>query len=366
MAALICGLMLATVFEVGVYLTMALYFYCAALLVVPQASVMRQNIKSLISAALLPPLIWMAVMLIFFKGHVFQATFWANNTEFSRLFLAGFGAMPMIQNLNEGHALAFFGGFALPAMYLLTLMIIGSLCFLGIIRWQHLPVLAICVYGLGTYHYYVYRSAVTSYCVVAVPFVLICCFWLKHILERFFVTARIQILWCLAGVSVVALLMNPLFRNYPNVFNTFSDESRNNLIKYQQQTDITADVQLIRSITSEKEAVPLISSLETKILMDARRAPFFYYTPLVYPRTFEGLDFGGTDILTKSRMQKILSQVQTQAPEHVFVEKKLFLGYLPGVYYGHYETLTILMKYLSEYYVPLAEGKYLLALKRKL
>ena len=205
----------------------------------------------------------------------------------------------------------------------------------------------------------------TSYCVVAVPFVLVGCFWLKCALGHYWPAVKKRVLWILAAASVAALFFNPLFRDYPNALNLSSRPWPTVVEEYRRQTDVSEDARLIRSLTSPRQRVPLISSLETKILIDAGRPPFFYYVPLVYSRAWEILDFGGMEILTKTRMAKILNQLQTQAPAYVFVEKKLFLGLLPAPYYVHYQTLTVLMRYLSGHYTPAAQGKYLLALKIK-
>ena len=364
-AAAVCGLMLACVFEVGVYLTLSLGVYLAALWVTPQCRNIRR-VGSWVMASAIIPVVAAVVMMLFLKGAIFQSAFWTNNTEFTRFFLAYYGAMPMTESLSNGHWLAFTCGFLPVVIYALTAMVVGALVFLGMIHWRHLFVVALCVYGLGIYHYYVFRSAITSYCVVAVPAVLVCCFWLKIVVERYWAVMSNKILWPLAVGAIVVLFFNPLFRDYPNVLNLSHRPWQDTIAEYRQHTDVSEDAKLISSLTGPQDRVALVSSLDVKILMEAKRAPFFYYTPLVYPRPFETLDFGGTEIFTTTRLKRILGSLQTASPEYVFVEKKLFLGMLPAVYYTHYETLTILMRYLSEHYMPDKSGKYLLALKRKI
>ena len=61
----------------------------------------------------------------------------------------------------------------------------------------------------------------------------------------------------------------------------------------------------------------------------------------------ENLDFKGTEILTYARMQRTLGQLENQKPEYVFIEKKLYTGQLTKATYEHFQTLTILIRYLA-------------------
>ena len=79
----------------------------------------------------------------------------------------------------------------------------------------------------------------------------------------------------------------------------------------------------------------------------------------------ENLDFQDTTMFTIDRMQRTLRQLEDQKPAYVFIEKKLFLGQLPAAYYQHFQTLTILIRYLAARYEPFDQGQYLMALKRK-
>ena len=53
---------------------------------------------------------------------------------------------------------------------------------------------------------------------------------------------------------------------------------------YTREFDFSQDARLIDDLVPPQEKVALVSSFETKILMDARRQPFFYYVPLVISR----------------------------------------------------------------------------------
>ena len=79
---------------------------------------------------------------------------------------------------------------------------------------------------------------------------------------------------------------------------------------------------------------------------------------------FSSPGFKGTDILTLGRMQKTIGQIEEDKPRYVFIEKKLYGG-LTTEYYQHFQTLFILVQYLSQHYDVSARGQFLLALKRK-
>jgi hypothetical protein len=79
----------------------------------------------------------------------------------------------------------------------------------------------------------------------------------------------------------------------------------------------------------------------------------------------DSLDFKGTEILTYDRMRMTLESLENKKPEYVFIERKLYAGQLPTAYYQHFQTLTILIRYLAGRYEPYDQGQYLLALKRK-
>ena len=223
----------------------------------------------------------------------------------------------------------------------------------------------VCVYGLGIYHYFVYRSAVTSYYVVCIPFVFVLCFWLQQILKPVSQQLRRIILSVLVLLTLGALMTGYLFTVYPNVLNLAGLDLSQEVAFYKKEFNFEQDAALIDRLTRPDEQVALISSFETKILMEADRKPFFYSFPMVFSEPMENLDFKGTDIITVDRMQKTLGQLENEKPAYVFIEKKLFLGQLPAAYYQHFQTLTILIRYLSEQYGPYDQGQYLLALKRK-
>ena len=208
---------------------------------------------------------------------------------------------------------------------------IVSLCFLKKIQRQHIIVAVICVYGMGLYHYYVCRSADFAYYTVCIPFVFVLC-WLCCQWGQSMGTRPRHAWWgALLAISVFALFSNHAFLSYPNIFNLSPNpvlaptvkwpnknlpyyfnnipRSINPALKlpvnslgeteeglkietdfktdkelkeyFNSEFDYTEDAALIESLTSQDQPVPLFSSFETRILMQANRRPFFYYFPII-------------------------------------------------------------------------------------
>jgi hypothetical protein len=245
------------------------------------------------------------------------------------------------------------------------MMIIGAFLYLSQTQMPQMFIVYLCVYGLGLYHYFIFRSGVSSYYVVCIPFIFVLCFWLQQILKSIAGQWRRIILSVLVLLTLGALITSYLFTFYPNVLNLAGFNFGPELAFYNKEFNFAPDAAVIDRLTSPTERVALISSYETKILMEAERKPFFYYFPMIYPEPMENLDFKGTEIITYDRMRRTLGQLENEKPQYVFIEKKLFSGQLPVAYYQHYQALTILVRYLIQQYAPYDQGQYLVALKRK-
>jgi hypothetical protein len=159
------------------------------------------------------------------------------------------------------------------------------------------------------------------------------------------------------------------FINYPRLWNISGVSYRQRREKFAATQEAhfisSQDVELIRRMTGPEDKVCLISAWDTATLIQADRKPFFYYFRLLTPRAMDQLDFGGTDLITWERLQKVLRQMEEEKPPLVFVEKKLYAAEIPAIYYTHYQDLFLIVQYLREHYVPVTKGKYLLALRRK-
>ncbi len=369
LAAATSGLMMAYICEVGIYLTLGLYAYVLMLLTLPS---MREkfihktrDVRKIIGLCILPFIAGFVLLWMVEGRAVVTGEYWSNFTEYQRLFLNGYGSLPYWDGLRDKQFFAFCMGFIIPAVYVLTIMIIGAFLYLRQIDTSSMFIIYVCVYGMGLYHYFVYRSAVTSYYVVCIPFIFVLCFWLQQILKPVPQQLRRTILSVLVFLTFGALVTGYLFTVYPNVLNLAGLDLGPEVAFYKKEFHFEQDAGLIDRLTGQDERVAMISSFETKILMEADRKPFFYYFPMVWSEPMERLDFVNTEIITYDRMKKTLGQLENEKPPYVFIEKKLFLGQLPAAYYQHFQTLTILIRYLAGSYEPYDHGQYLLALKRK-
>lgn len=369
LAAAASGLMMAYMMEVGIYLTIAFDAYLLMILTLPQ---MRGKFFSgledtgKILGLVVMPFVAAFMLLGMVEGQgVWTKEFWVNNTDYARLFLHGFQSLHIWDGLKDRQFFAFAMAFIIPTVYVLTIMIVGSLLYLNQTEALQMLVVYICVYGLGMYHYFIYRSAVTSYDVVSIPFVLVVCFWIQQILKPISLLWRRIILSLLVLLTLSALMTSYLFTYYPNALNLAGFDLGPELAFYKKEFNFDTDAALIDRLTAPEERVAVISSYETKILMQAERKPFFYYFPMIYPEPMGNLDFKGTELLTFDRVRKTLAQLDNSRPEYVFIEKKLFSGQLAPAYYQQYQTLTTLIRYLYQRYEPMDQGQYLLVLKRK-
>ncbi len=369
LAAATGGLMMAYCLEAGIYLMLAFYAYGFMLLTLPSTRTKffhwPADIRKVLGLIVLPIIAGFALLWMVEGRWVWTGEFWNNTTEISRLFLNGWGSLPVWDGLKDKQFFAFCMGFVIPAVYVLTIMIIGAFLYLRQTDAPQMFIVYVCVYGLGSYHYFIYRSAVTSYYVVCVPFIFVLCFWIRQILKPLRQQLRRMILSVLVVLTFGAWVTGYLFTVYPNALNLAGLDLGPEVDFYKKEFNFEKDAALIDRLTGPDERVPLISSFQTKILMQSQRKPFFYFYPIVWAEPMENLDFKGTELLTVGRMQKTLGQLESEKPTYVFIETKLFSGQLPLSYYQHYQTLTILVRYLAQHYEPVDQGQWLLALKRK-
>jgi hypothetical protein len=419
LAGSVCGLQLFYLPTEGVYLTGAYEAYLLMQLLHPAwRKEVEFTLKKLPSWLVLMtwPLVSAFLFLLMFVGKdVLTPQFWNNTGEFVQYFLSGFGVTPIYNSLLDKQYLASFMGFAIPLVYLATLLLTGALLSLGKINRRHLLFIFLCIYGLGTYHYYVARSAVTSYYVVAIPYVMVLCLWTKIGLDRLGEKARQRIKMIILAVSVWALVTNHNFISYPNRFNVshnpvtdpavaqplapgkpyfnhlfreFNDQlkvplnslgetneqfvseydfsSDDMLVEfYSKEADFSVDAALIDRLTPEDAAVPLISSFEIKMLMQAKRRPYFYYFPLVISHPMRARNFVNTSIYTTDQLQRVFTDLENKKPPYIFMEKIFFTTDVPRYFYDYYPSFMLLRDYVLRNYSKAEQGQYLVALKRK-
>jgi hypothetical protein len=416
-AALVCGTALFHVSDTGVYLLLTYVFYLGWLAIEGIVHE-RQSWKDILGrTALCLGFVFFSALLWFltFQGaDTWSKGFWAHMSERVGLFMIGHGNLPMYKSLLEGDYTSSLMGFVVPLVYCGTLLTIFSLCFLKKINRQHIMVAVLCVYGLGLYHYYVPRSANTVYYTVCIPFVFVLC-WIAQVMIQSLKPQQGRIFQrVLLGVAAFALFSNHFYLSYPNIFNWSPNPMISSTVKpvvknldfyfnniprsmpesyrvplnslgetdeyLKIETDFKSDAQLkeyfrsefafkedanlIDRLTPSGAHVALISSFETRILMQADRKPFFYYFPLVDSRPMHMRMFPFTSLWTTDRLGVTIKQFETSKPQYVFMEKILLIPQVPQAYEYLFPELIYILRYLDKYYQPYQYGKYLVALKR--
>jgi len=420
-AALYSGAALYYMTSTGICVLLTFYFYAAVLLSVPHLR--RQYFpdgRDRAIAAACIPLAGLSAFILFWLtlgGHVWAKTFWHNMTEYLSFFAHGHagGVLPIYESLKYRHFWASFMGFVLPLVYLATLLIAGAMVYLKKVRTEYVLAAVIAVYGLANYQYYVVRSALTSYYMNGLPFVLLVCFWLSVWVQRLDAVGRRRIIWGALLLSVYALTTNHNYISYPNMFNfsrnpmvdltvaqRFPDRQGyfNHLVKsmkeedklpvnslgdtvedirteddfksdrelkeyFRREFDFSDDAKLIRSLTVEGQRTAVLSSFETKILMQARRPPFFYHLPLLTSQPMRLRAYPADAAHSPNFLEDTLRQLEENKPEYVFMERVFLQDKIPASYQESNASIVAIAAYVRGYYAPGPRGKYLVAMKRK-
>jgi len=355
-AAVINGIGLAWTMDVGGYMF-------AALAAAALALVYLKGVKFIPQAAaivLLPWCVALGVLSIFYGTLVWQGQFWQNTFEFASLFLQGWGALPITEGLKDKQFFAFCMGFLIPAVYLWTLLY-GLGMFLYRRSQPYLFMVLVCVYGL--YHYFIHRSGVTSYYAVIIPFIFVLLHWIRSLLEFFDLRLQRTVKLFLCVWAIVALTTGYLFTYYPNFLNLSGYDWSAEKKFYTEQFDFSQDVSLIDTLTAPGEPVALISSFETKILMQAQRRPFFYYFPMMESEHMQGDKLRGIYLHTYARLGRTLQQLQDERPAHIFIQTRLFNGPQAQDYEDSHEGFKQLMAYIRLHYQYQAQGQWLTAVQ---
>jgi hypothetical protein len=343
------------------------------------------------------------------KGHIFQKEYWHNLIDYMVVF-GHTGSMPMWESLKYRHFWAFFMSMAMPLTYIATFLYTVTCLYIRKGPWERVFVAVLCVYGLGNYQYYVVRAAITSYYVDALPFVLIACFWFARWLE--FLPRAWQRRSKAAAVilSFYALLTNQNYLAYPNLLSFSRNPMTDNLViqRYPDRTgffnnqykkvkegeklplndlgesqedmrteddfksdqelveyfrkhfDFRQDAALIDRLTKPGERVACLSSFETKILIQAKRPPFFYHFPMLASRPMTFRSFPSDAAHTPAYLTDTFNAFQKRLPEYVFMEKVFLQDALPPS-----ERVSAVISYVKGHYQPFMQGQYLVAMKRK-
>ncbi len=416
-AAVCCGVQIFFMTTSGYCLTIAFIAYLTAFMVLEHLRpLVCESITEAVrfcSFLFVVPLTTLGFLVLTQGAHLWTGEFWSNMQEFNNYFLSGFGLMPMYETLQNHETMAGLMGFFIPVVYMGTFLVTAGLLFYRQVPREDLMAVVLSLYGMTLYHYYIGRSAPTSYYVVCVPYVFILFFWLQRWLLVLKQDRRRLILLSLGAVIVYALLTNHTYLAYPNIFNvsrnpivdplvvspipdgrSYFNQSVSKLtedqklpanslgnkdegIKYEkdfktdarldqyydQESDFGRDAALIAALTKPADAVPLLSSFEIKMLIQADRRQFFYYSPILLARPMRMRTFPNSTMYSLIHARRTLHQLQEAKPEYIFMEK-VFLQ-APGFANFKDASLASVLNYVFENYSPDAQGQYLIAMKRK-
>ena len=415
MAGCVAGVAVFYMSSTGLCLVLSFYAFLAAQVILPQQRRIFGTSAAiwmrLAAYAVIVPLTAFVLLAIAQGAQVLMPQLWQNIAEFNNYFLSGFGTIPIYENLVNKNFWAFWMGLIIPLTYLWTVIFLGNALLAGQAGGMQLLAVVLSIYGFGLYHYYIARSAPTSFYTVAVPFVAILCFWMHVLSTRCSPKAHARGLRVVAAGAFCALWINPQFAGYPNVFNSFRHYASQGLnvlslpdgkayfnhgvistaripaanslgemderlptetdfkntedLKnfFRQEFDFTADAKLIDSLTAPNDKVALISSFDVRILMQARRRPFFYHYPVFLSRPMRMHAFAVPAIYTVDQIKRTIAQMESERPEYIFIER--IYSKENTVFADSTNALQWLLLYVHTHYDPVAQGRFLVALQRR-
>jgi len=410
LAALYSGFAVYYMTSVGLCVMVTFYAYLLAL-----GYVSQKKQGSYYLCWVLPLLSAFLFFAVTFQGLIFQTDYWHRLLAYMQTF-ARFGSLPMYESLKYRHFWAFFMSMAMLFTYLATLLYTGIGLYIEKKLSDQLLVGLLCIYGLTNYQYYVVKSAITSYYVDAWPFVMVSCFWFMRCLEfmpqlwqrRLKAVAVILSFYALftnqnylAYPNLMSFSRNPMTDNlviqrYPDKTGFFNAEYKNvkegdkvpfndqgNKVEdmrteddfkndreltdyFHQSFDFAQDAALIDALTKPGDRVPLMSSFETKILMQANRPPFFYYFCMLSsrPMTFRTLPPFAAGPIIPDFASTTLKELEDRRPEYVFMEKVFLENVVPESYRELNERVLVVVDYVKTHYRAFKAGQYIMAMKR--
>ncbi len=418
LAAVSCSAAIFYMTETGLYLTAAFYMYLCVHAVAPALRIWlfssRRNILDVLSCVVFVPVGAFAFFWMEAGAHVWTQQFWYNMFEFSKQFTAGLASGPFYGGLPYGQFWDLLVGVLFPALYVLTILVVGTLCVQGRLPPAHLLVCVLAVYGLGAHHYYIVMSTLNNYYMRSLPFVFVMFYWIRMASDSLRPALRLKLLLGLLLFCGYALWTNHHYLSYPNIFNFSRNPMIDPLIAetlpsggtyfhhkvrwvpeslktplnsegkaeegikseadfgsdedlkayYKKESDLGEDAGLIRSLTTPREPAALISSFETEMLMQAGRKPLFYYFSVFFSRPLAMRTLGNTEIYTTKQLARMIAQLEKASSPYVFMERIFLRTDIPAQYLYDEEGLMALLSYVKIHYRPYRYGKYLVAMKR--
>ena len=98
----------------------------------------------------------------------------------------------------------------------------------------------------------------------------------------------------------------------------------------------------------------LLSSYETKILIQANRPPLFYHFPDVELQAYDLQDLSSDAAQTPAYLADSLNNLQELRPEYVFMEKVFLQDKLPSSYQENNPRVLGVVAYIKAHYQALS------------
>jgi hypothetical protein len=418
-AAVLCSLAEFNLIDTGVYLIAAFYIYLFLICILPdlrgRLARNRRERLHIAGCFFFVPLLFILLLTAVAGGHVFTRMYWYNMADYIIYFLSGPGLIPYSESLHYHYFWAAAMGFAIPVVYLASILVLGLLCYWRKAHSPQVLVIVLCVYGLGLYHYYAARTAVTSYYVSGLPFIFVVCFWLQKICEGVNARMRANTLLAIMVFCWFCLWTNHQVLAYPNMFNfsrnpmvdplvtlpfpdqrgyfnhqllnygpdyrlplnslgetdeklvTQRDFKSNEELKafYDKEFDFGIDARLIASLTPPDGKAAVLSSFEFRLLMQSDRKPFFYFSPFLAARPMRMRTYPLEGVFSAAYLTKTLRQFEDEKPEYIFMERIFLETNVPAAYKDDMPRLLSLLDYIRSSYAPYKFGEYLVAMKRR-
>ncbi|MBL8014165.1 MAG: hypothetical protein JNN05_09985 [Candidatus Omnitrophica bacterium] len=359
--AVTTGVMIVYAPAWGAAMLAAFYFHAAGI----RTEERKWDIRMRALFFLTPILTALVLLLPFAPYMLFDAV--GRQQWMSELYFIGKGweALPIYFGLKDRQFFSFFWGYAVALVYLGTLTVGFYRRAMGEGSRMSLAVSTVCVYGLGLFMQYVHHSSCAHYHTFAVVFVLVTTYLAQRLLHSLSQKVRTGFLVVGSVWSATALLTTFLFTYYPNMLSLARNDWKTEKELYVRQGSLDIDAALIHKLTPAYGKAAVLSSFETQLLILAGCENFFEPFPLMVSTPMADPQFRGFRILTRQQLNNILSRLRDQAPEYVFIEKKLFQRSIHPQFYQYFEGLETVVSFLGEHYEPGPEGVYLMALKRK-
>lgn len=347
--------------------------------------------------------------------HLFQGVFWSNQLEYARFYQAGNSTGVMFDNLTSPYVDRASIAFLLPVFYVFLLMVLLGRLIKKSLNQEGFVAAVGSIFLLMSYHYQIVLGTnVTSYLRNGVIIAMISIFIIKSFAVSLSIYHQRLLKLSCGFLVLIITVTNHMFLLHPNIFNlsrnpmthpvvsqfpvgrdsyfnhlfisypdafklsmnglgqkdemmlTEKDFDNDAQLKefFDRESDYSQDAALIDSLTVEGQKVPVVSSFENLILMQAKRRPFFYAYAFVNSQPRRMRKFPVTLLYTYTNLKREINLMEDQKPVYIFVEKTYLVSPIPRSFLYDNEDTVRLLQYVFSRYQPYKMGGFLVALKR--